>query len=117
MDTRPWVALGLAAVIALPARADDNVVDPAPASKPSSATEGLAKSKNCLSCHALATRIVGPAYKDVAARYAGQADAEDKLVQKVLKGGAGAWGQIPMPPNTQVSQAEARALVKWVLQQ
>ena len=75
----------------------------------------LAKQKNCLSCHSLDNRLVGPAYKDVAKKYAGQKDAEDRLVQKVLKGGSGTWGAITMPPNAQVSEAEARILVKWVL--
>ncbi|HEY8023070.1 MAG TPA: c-type cytochrome [Burkholderiaceae bacterium] len=77
----------------------------------------LAKAKNCLSCHAVATKVVGPAYKDVAAKYAGQKDAEDKLVQKVLKGTSGTWGAIPMPANAQVNEAEAHVLVKWVLSQ
>lgn len=77
----------------------------------------LAKAKNCLACHAVATKVVGPAYKDVAAKYAGQSGAEDKLVQKVLKGGSGTWGAMPMPANTQVNEAEARTLVKWVLSQ
>jgi len=75
----------------------------------------LAKSKNCLACHAVANKVVGPAYKDVAAKYAGQKGAEDMLVQKVLKGGSGAWGPVPMPANTQVNEAEARTLVKWIL--
>ncbi|EJL93302.1 cytochrome c551/c552 [Herbaspirillum sp. CF444] len=77
----------------------------------------LAKSKNCMACHAVQTKIVGPAFKDVAAKYKGQKDAEDKLTQKVLKGGSGVWGAIPMPANAQVSEAEARTLVKWVLTQ
>lgn len=77
----------------------------------------LAKSKNCMSCHAVANKIMGPAYKEVAAKYAGQKDAEDKLTQKVLKGGSGVWGAVPMPANPQVSEAEARTLVKWVLSQ
>lgn len=77
----------------------------------------LAKSKNCLACHAVSTKLVGPAYKDVAAKYAGQKDAEGKLVQKVMKGGSGAWGAIPMPANPQVTEAEAHTLVKWVLAQ
>lgn len=77
----------------------------------------LAKSKNCMACHAVANKVVGPAYKDVAAKYAGQKDAENKLVQKVIKGGSGAWGPVPMPANPQVSEAEARQLVKWVLSQ
>jgi cytochrome c len=77
----------------------------------------LAKAKNCMACHAVANKLVGPSYKDVAAKYEGQKGAEDKLVQKVLKGGAGAWGPVPMPANPQVSEAEARSLVKWVLAQ
>jgi cytochrome c len=81
------------------------------------ANADLAKAKNCMACHAVANKVVGPAYKDVAAKYAGQKDAEDKLVQKVLKGGSGVWGAIPMPANPQVSEAEAHTLVKWVLSQ
>jgi cytochrome c len=77
----------------------------------------LAKAKNCLACHAVSNKLVGPAYKDVAAKYAGQKGAEDKLVQKVMKGGSGVWGPVPMPANPQVSEAEARSLVKWVLSQ
>jgi cytochrome c len=77
----------------------------------------LAKSKNCLACHAVATKLVGPAYKDVAAKYAGQKDAEAKLVAKVMKGGSGAWGPVPMPANPQVTEAETHTLVKWVLAQ
>jgi cytochrome c len=77
----------------------------------------LAKSKNCLACHSVNAKLVGPAYKDVAAKYAGQKDAEGKLVQKVLKGGSGVWGPVPMPANPQVSEAEAHTLVKWVLAQ
>lgn len=81
------------------------------------ANADLAKAKNCIACHAVANKVVGPAYKDVAAKYAGQKDAEDKLTQKVLKGGSGVWGPIPMPANGQVTEAEARTLVKWVLSQ
>jgi len=76
----------------------------------------LAKAKNCMSCHTVERKVVGPAFKDVAKRYAGQADAENKLTQKVLNGGAGAWGVVPMPANrAQVSEDEARQLVKWIL--
>jgi cytochrome c len=81
------------------------------------ANADLAKAKNCMACHAIATKLVGPAYKDVAAKYAGQKDAEDKLVAKVMKGGSGTWGAVPMPANPQVSESEARTLVKWVLSQ
>jgi len=87
------------------------------ASSGAMASADLAKAKNCMACHAVATKLVGPAYKDVAAKYAGQKDAEAKLVGKVLKGGSGAWGAVPMPANPQVSEAEARTLVKWILAQ
>ncbi len=76
----------------------------------------LAKAKNCMACHAVASKLVGPAYKDVAAKY-GQKDAEAKLVAKVMKGGSGAWGAVPMPANPQVTEAETHTLVKWVLSQ
>jgi cytochrome c len=79
------------------------------------ANADLAKAKNCMACHAVGNKVVGPAFKDVAAKYAGQKDAEDKLTQKVIKGGSGVWGAVPMPANGQVSEAEARTLVKWVL--
>jgi cytochrome c len=85
------------------------------ASQVAIASPELARAKNCMACHAVGNKVVGPAYKDVAAKYAGQADAEDKLTQKVLKGGSGVWGPVPMPANAQVSEAEARTLVKWVL--
>lgn len=84
---------------------------------PAMADLALATSKNCMACHAIDKKVVGPAYKDVAAKYAGQKDAADKLVQKVMKGGGGVWGPVPMPANPQVSEAEAKKLVAWVLSQ
>jgi cytochrome c len=75
----------------------------------------LAQKKNCMACHAVATKVIGPSYKDVAAKYAGQSDAVAKLSQKVLKGGSGVWGAVPMPANPQVSEAEAKQLVQWIL--
>jgi cytochrome c len=87
------------------------------ASSSAFAQADLAKAKNCMACHAVANKLVGPAFKDVAAKYAGQKGAEDKLVQKVMKGSTGTWGPVPMPPNPQVSEAEAHALVKWILSQ
>ena len=81
------------------------------------ANADLAKAKNCMACHAVANKIIGPGFKEVAAKYAGQKDAEDKLVKKVLKGGSGVWGTAVMPANPQVSEAEARTLVKWILAQ
>lgn len=79
------------------------------------ASADLAKSKNCMACHAVANKVVGPGFKDVAKKYAGDKTAEDKLVAKVLKGGSGVWGAVPMPANAQVSEADVRTLVKWVL--
>ncbi|MEQ1804143.1 MAG: c-type cytochrome [Burkholderiaceae bacterium] len=75
----------------------------------------LATKKNCMACHAVDKKLVGPAYKEVAAKYAGQKDAVEKLAQKVIKGGSGVWGPVPMPPNAQVSEAEAKQLVQWVM--
>ena len=79
------------------------------------ASEQLAKEKNCLACHAIDQKLVGPAYKDVAAKYKGDKSAEGKLATKIQKGGSGVWGAIPMPANPQVSEAEAKTLAKWVL--
>lgn len=82
---------------------------------PAMADLALATSKNCMACHAIDKKVVGPAYKDVAAKYAGQKDAVDKLTAKIMKGGSGVWGPVPMPANTQVNEAEARKLATWVL--
>jgi len=82
---------------------------------PAMANEALAKSKQCVACHAVDKKLVGPAYKDVAKKYAGQSDAAAKLAAKILAGGSGTWGAVPMPANTQVSQAEALQLANWVL--
>jgi cytochrome c len=82
---------------------------------PAFANQELAQKKNCMACHAVDKKLVGPAYKDVAAKYAGQKDAADKLAEKIQKGGAGVWGPVPMPPNAQVSAAEAKQLAQWVL--
>ena len=79
------------------------------------AQEALAKKYNCLACHSVDKKIVGPAYKDVAAKYKGDAGAEARLVAKVKNGGSGVWGQIPMPPNSSVPDADVKTLVKWVL--
>jgi cytochrome c len=80
------------------------------------ADEALAKAKNCMACHAIDKKIVGPAYKDVAAKYKGDAGAVDKLASKVKAGGKGVWGEIPMPPNN-VTPDEAKKLVTWILSQ
>jgi cytochrome c len=104
MSLRPiLVPLLLAAAGSALAQADD------PGAK-------LAQQKNCLACHSLDKKIVGPPYKDVAKKYAGQKDATNMLVTKIMKGGSGVWGAVPMPPQA-VSDAEAHQLVAWILKQ
>ncbi len=89
----------LGAVFALPAKAD----------------EAMARKYNCLACHSVDHKIVGPAYRDVAKKYAHQKGAEAKLIKKVKNGGSGVWGSIPMPPNSSVPDADIKKLVEWVL--
>lgn len=88
----------------------------AAAVSPAFANADLAAKKNCMACHAIDKKLVGPAYKDVAAKYAGQKDASAKLAEKIQKGGVGVWGQVPMPANP-VTPAEAKQLADWVLSQ
>ena len=76
----------------------------------------LAKAKNCLACHAIDKKLVGPAYKDVAAKYKGDKNAVATLAAKIKAGGKGNWGEVPMPPNN-VTEAEAKELATWVLAQ
>ena len=80
------------------------------------ADEALAKAKNCMACHAIDKKLVGPAYKDVAAKYKGDDKAPVMLAGKIKAGGKGTWGQIPMPPNN-VTPEEATKLAAWVLSQ
>lgn len=75
----------------------------------------LAKNSACMSCHGVDKKIVGPAYKEVAKKYAGDKEAKDKLVAKVRTGGKGVWGQIPMPPNPQVKKEDVEKIIDWVL--
>jgi cytochrome c len=82
---------------------------------PAFADQALAAAKNCMACHAADKKLVGPSYKDVAAKYAGDKTATDKLAVKIIKGGAGVWGPVPMPANAQVSEADAKKLAAWVL--
>jgi cytochrome c len=81
------------------------------------ADQALATAKNCMACHAVDKKVVGPSYKEVAAKYAGQKDAVDKLAVKIIKGGSGVWGPVPMPANAQVNDAEAKKLAAWVMSQ
>lgn len=96
---RTLITLALTLTVAVPAMAD----------------MALATSKNCMACHAVDKKLVGPSYKDVAAKYAGQKDAVDKLAVKIVKGGGGVWGPVPMPANAQVSEADAKKLAAWVM--
>jgi cytochrome c len=86
-------------------------------SAPVLADQALATAKNCMACHAIDKKLVGPAYRDVALKYSGQRDAVDRLAAKIMKGGAGVWGPVPMPANAQVNEAEAKKLAAWVLTQ
>jgi len=82
---------------------------------PVQANEELAKKHNCLACHTLDKKSVGPAYKEIAKKYKGQPDAVAKLSEKVKKGGQGVWGPVPMPPNAAVPDADIKTLVDWLL--
>ena len=79
------------------------------------ANEALARKNDCLGCHAVAVKLVGPAFKDVAAKYEGQSDAAEKLVESVRNGSVGKWGDLPMPAHPKLSAADARKLAEWVL--
>ena len=84
---------------------------------PAFASQELAQKNNCLACHAVTSKVVGPAYKEVATKYKGQKDAEATLVDHIKKGGSGRWGPISMPPQSTLSDADAKALAKWILSQ
>ncbi|HEX6321257.1 MAG TPA: c-type cytochrome [Burkholderiales bacterium] len=84
---------------------------------PAAASPELAKKHACFACHAVDKKLVGPSYKDVAGKYRGDKGAEARLVDKVKKGSQGTWGQVPMPPNAAVPDADVRTLVKWILSQ
>ena len=88
-----------------------------PASFPASASDALAKKHACFACHAVDKKLVGPSYKDVAAKYRSDSGAAARLADKVKKGSQGTWGQVPMPPNAAVPDADVSALVKWILSQ
>ena len=98
---RTLLALAMTLTVAAPAMAD----------------LALATSKNCMACHAVDKKLVGPSYKDVAAKYAGQKDAVGQLAGKIMKGSSGVWGPVPMPANAQVNEADAKKLAAWVLAQ
>ena len=85
------------------------------ATAPAMADEAMAKAKNCMACHAVDKKVVGPAYKEVAKKFGGQAGAVDMLAGKIMKGSSGTWGPVPMPPNANVNAAEAKQLATWIL--
>lgn len=85
------------------------------ASAPAFAQQALANKYGCLGCHAAATKLVGPSYKEVAAKYSGDAAALDTLVKSIRNGGSGRWGEMAMPPQPQVSEADAKKLAEWIL--
>lgn len=81
----------------------------------SQANEALARKNDCLGCHAIAVKLVGPSYKDVAAKYAGQTDAVEQLSASIRNGSVGKWGDIPMPAHPKLSAPDAKKLAEWVL--
>jgi cytochrome c len=81
------------------------------------ADEKLAQANGCMTCHQIDKKILGPSYKDVAAKYKGDKAAEANLVKKVKDGGKGAWGEMAMPPNAHVKDADIQSIVKWILTQ
>lgn len=91
------------------------IVAVASASAPLMADEKLARTRNCFACHQIETKLVGPAWREVAIRYARDPEAELRLARKIREGGAGVWGVIAMAPNPAVTESDARALARWVL--
>lgn len=77
--------------------------------------EALAKKNNCLTCHAIDKKVIGPSFKEIAAKYKGDKSAEGRLVEKLKKGSRGVWGAMPMPPNPQLKTEDGNALVQWIL--
>ena len=99
MMKKALLILATSTVVAMPALAD----------------EALARSKNCMACHAIDRKMVGPSFRDISARYAGDNEAVARMATKIQRGGSGSWGAIPMPANPRISDADARALATWSL--
>jgi cytochrome c len=91
------------------------VAQAANAALDNASAQAMTQKNGCAACHAIDKKVIGPAYQDVAAKYKGDKDALAKLSDKVKKGGVGVWGQVPMPPNVQVSDADIKDLVSWIL--
>lgn len=81
------------------------------------ADQTLAESKNCMSCHAIDRKVKGPAFRDIKAKYKDKQDAENVVMVRILKGGFGAWGPVPMPTNANLTPADAKTLARWILSQ
>ena len=101
--------VSIAAAASMMVAAQANAVD-------AKAAEALAQKSGCLACHSIDKKILGPAYKDVAAKYKGDKTAEAKMIEKVKAGGSGTWGPMPMPANSpQVKDADIKTMVEWIL--
>jgi len=102
---RTLFALAAATLVALPAVTVPVLADEA----------AFARASGCMACHAVDRRMVGPSFRDISARYAGQADAAARMTTKIQRGGSGVWGPVPMPANPRLSEADARRLATWSL--
>ena len=109
------ITTAAAATPATPAAASAAVPAATAAALDMKSAEAMMQKNGCAACHGVDKKIVGPSYQDVAAKYRGDKDALAKLTQKVKAGGSGVWGAVPMPPNAQVSEADIKALVSWIL--
>jgi cytochrome c len=114
---KPAAPAAAAPAAAAPAAAPSQVASAAtaPAAAPVADASALLQKNGCLACHALDKKVLGPSYKEVAAKYAADKNAPAMLAQKVKAGGVGTWGQVPMPPNPAVSDADLQAMVKYIL--
>ena len=91
------------------------VAQTAHAALDNTSADAMMKKNGCAACHAVDKKVIGPSYQDVAAKYRDDKDALAKLSDKVKKGGVGVWGQVPMPPNAQIPDADIKDLVSWIL--
>jgi cytochrome c len=107
--TRPPLAAGAPRPVVVAAAAAPAAV----AADPAAAAQALARKHNCMACHGLDAKLVGPGLREVAKKYAGRADAADYLAQRIVAGGSGVWGPIPMPAQT-LPAADAKALAAWL---
>ncbi|APR35315.1 c-type cytochrome [Paraburkholderia sp. SOS3] len=109
MKSKSYAAMGLAGALAFV------LIGPAAARAEASTGLMLAQKENCMSCHAVKRRVLGPSLNDIAERYSTRGDANQYLTRKILEGSAGVWGAVPMPANTQVTPDQAAQLASWIL--